>query len=163
MILKRRINQVGRRNVWGCNVWLQKLHQVGVQKKSLNLQSFHTLCGDGQTFSILKERKINRLPFSESSSSRSLRESLRIPGNPQDLCRGGELFERITQGELGGEAQVRKSVSTTRKLSAGGWFLMWWKKWTHRIYRNTNKISIGNSVEITNTPVVKVENSQLPC
>lgn len=25
----------------------------------------------------------------------------------QELCRGGELFDRITQGELGGEAQAR--------------------------------------------------------
>lgn len=31
-----------------------------------------------------------------------------------DLCRGGELFERITQGELGGEAQVAKLI---RQLS----------------------------------------------
>jgi len=36
----------------------------------------------------------------------------------QDLCRGGELFERITQGELGGEAQVRKSFPPV--------FFGWW-------------------------------------
>ena len=28
----------------------------------------------------------------------------------QDLCRGGELFDRIAQGDLGGEAQVRANA-----------------------------------------------------
>ena len=41
----------------------------------------------------------------------------------QDLCRGGELFDRIAQGDLGGEAQatVAGEVCPVESEEVGHW------------------------------------------
>ena len=55
----------------------KSFNKWGFNKKSLNLQSFHTLCGDGQTFSFFKKGQI-AFHFQKSSSSSHLRGILRI-------------------------------------------------------------------------------------